>query len=250
MSDQNSAKAGQHDAPLQVGMLLYPGFTLVDLAGPQTAFGFHGKTHLFWKTMDPVPTDMGVTVNPTATFAEAPDHLDVLFVPGGLGTNGVLEDKEVLGFLAKAGATARYVTSVCTGSTLLGMAGLLQGYKAANHWAYYDTLTALGVEHSYERVCVDRNRITGGGATAGLDFGLTVIAAIKGQVAAEMTQLGMEYDPQPPFNSGHPRHARQEIIDMIAGPAGLMTPIQKEGVEIIQAHRRRAAAANAGVAAE
>jgi cyclohexyl-isocyanide hydratase len=242
--DKTSEEPTLPATPLQFGLLLYPGFTLVDLAGPQTAFGFHGQTHLVAKTMDPVPTDMGVSMNPTATFANVPDHLDVLFVPGGFGTNAAMEDRETLAFLARAGATARYVTSVCTGSAILAIAGLLDGYRAATHWAFYEPLVTLGVEASHERVCVDRNRITGGGATAGIDFGLRVIAELKGRQAAEFTQLAMEYCPEPPFNSGHPSTASQEIIDMVAGLTGVMgSGLTPQGVEIAKAHmqRRRAA---------
>ena len=241
MAQQSATEPQIDNPPLQFGLLLYPGFTLVDLAGPQTAFGFHGVTHLIAKTMEPVPTDMGVSMNPTTTFAEAPETLDVLFVPGGLGTNGTLKDEETLAFLARAGARSRYVTSVCTGSAVLGMAGLLDGYRAATHWAYYDALTALGIEISPERVVVDRNRITGGGATAGLDFGLTVIAELKGVDAAEFTQLAMEYDPKPPFDSGHPTKARPEIVELISGSDGVMAGITKEAVEIVTAHRARRA---------
>src|SRR4051812_1643366 len=140
-------------APLSIGMLLYPGFTLLDLAGPQTAFGLNGQTHLIWKTMEPVATDMGVSMNPTKTFATVPDNLDVLFVPGGFGTVEAMLDKEILDFLARAGSTARYITSVCTGSVILGMAGLLEGYRAATHWGFYAPLEAMGAEPSFERVC-------------------------------------------------------------------------------------------------
>jgi cyclohexyl-isocyanide hydratase len=225
--------------PLSVGMLLYPGFTLLDLAGPQTAFGIVGKTHLIWKTMEPVPTDMGVSMNPTMTFADVPDNLDVLFVPGGFGTVEAMQDKEILEFLAKAGSTARYVTSVCTGSVILGMAGLLEGYRAATHWEFYEHLKALGIEVSHERVTVDGNRITGGGVTAGIDFGLTVIAAIKGQAAAELTQLALEYDPRPPFSSGHPSTATPEAI---AGVKALMAHMQQPGIDLAKAYRRKVAA--------
>jgi cyclohexyl-isocyanide hydratase len=243
MADQKNTEGWDSSAaPLQIGMLLYPFFTLLDLAGPQTAFGLHGKTHLIWKTMEPVPTDMGVSVNPTMTFADVPDNLDVLFVPGGFGTNAAMQDQEILDFLKRAGSTARYVTSVCTGSAILGMAGLLEGYRAATHWAFYEPLEAMGIEASYERVSIDRNRITGGGVTAGVDFGLTVIAELKGQDAAEFTQLALEYAPQPPFNAGHPRTARQEIVDMISGPKGIMGEMTPQGVEIARAHRARALA--------
>jgi cyclohexyl-isocyanide hydratase len=234
-NDANGWETGP--APLQVGMVLYPGFTLLDLAGPQTAFGLHGQTHLLWKTLEPVPTDMGVSINPTMTFDQAPDNLDVLFVPGGFGTNAAMQDQDILDFLARAGATARYITSVCTGSAILGMAGLLEGHRAATHWAFYEALEAMGVEPCHDRVAVDRNRITGGGVTAGIDFGLIVIAELKGRDAAEFTQLALEYDPQPPFNAGHPRTARPEIIDMISGAKGIMGEMTPQGVEIARAYR-------------
>jgi cyclohexyl-isocyanide hydratase len=221
-------------APISVGMVLYPGFTLLDLAGPQTAFGLNGTTHLLWKTMDPVPTDMGVTVNPTATFANAPNHLDVLFVPGGFGTVDAMQDREILDYLARAGKTARYITSVCTGSVILGMAGLMDGYRAATHWGFYKPLEALGAIPSHDRVCVDRNRISGGGVTAGIDFGLTVIAEINGVRAAEMTQLALEYDPQPPFACGHPRKAK---ADVIASVEAMMAHMVSPGIALATAYK-------------
>jgi cyclohexyl-isocyanide hydratase len=223
-------------------MVLYPGFTLLDLAGPQTAFGLNGTTHLLWKTMDPVPTDMGISVNPTKTFADAPEDLDVLFVPGGFGTVDAMQDPDIIEFLARAGKTARYVTSVCTGSVVLGMAGLLDGYRAATHWGFYKPLEALGAIPSHERVCVDRNRISGGGVTAGVDFGLTVIAEINGVRAAEITQLALEYDPQPPFSAGHPRSAKADII---ASVEAMMADMIPRGVALASAykHARMASAA-------
>lgn len=237
------AKTGAEEGPLRIGMLLFPGFTLLDLAGPQTALGLHGQTHLIWKTMDPVPTDMGVSMNPTVTLDDVPENLDLLFVPGGAGTPEIMKDQEVLDFLARAGSTARYVTAVCTGSVILGMAGLLDGYRAATYWPFYEPLKALGIEPSYERVCIDRNRITGGGVTAGIDFALTVIAEIKGQEAAEFTQLVLEYDPKPPFNSGHPRSARPEIVERISGLGGRT----QEAVKVAKAHMQRLATSRRGM---
>ena len=231
--------------PLSVGMLLYPGFTLLDLAGPQTAFGLNGQTHLIWKTMEPVPTDMGVSMNPTMTFDDVPGDLDVLFVPGGFGTVDAMQDKEITDFLARAGSTARYITSVCTGSVILGMAGLLDGYRAATHWGFYAPLEALGAVPCHDRVCIDRNRITGGGVTAGIDFGLTVIATINGQKAAEITQLALEYDPQPPFTAGHPRTCKPDII---ASVEALMAHMIPSSVELAKAYKQRAGASLAMLA--
>ena len=197
--------------PLEIGMLLYPGMTLLDLTGPQTALNMHGRTHLIWKTLDPVMTDSGIAVVPTATFADAPATLDVLFVPGGSGTVEAMKDEEIVAFVAERGRDARYVTSVCTGSLLLGMAGLLEGYRAATHWATYPVLEALGVEPGHERVVVDRNRVTGGGITAGIDFGRTLVAELRGDDAAKLTQLLMEYDPAPPFDTGSPDKAGRDL---------------------------------------
>jgi len=235
MSDELSNKI--QDRQLQIGMVIFPGFTLQDLAGPQTAFGLHAKTHIIWKTLEPVPTDMGVTLNPTITIDDVPDNLDVLFVAGGGGTPEIMKDRELLDFIARAGQTATYVTAVCTGSVLLAMAGLLEGYRAATYWPFYEPLIALGIEPSYDRVCVDRNRITGGGVTAGIDFALKVIAELKGQDAAEFTQLVLEYDPQPTMNSGNPRTARPEIVAQIKGLWGRTD----EAVRVASEHMKRRA---------
>jgi cyclohexyl-isocyanide hydratase len=200
--------------PLQIGMLLYPGLTMLDLIGPQAAFHMHGQTHLAWKTLDPVPSDSGVAILPTTTFADCPLDLDVLFVPGGLGTAEVLEDAESLRFLAERAPRARYVTSVCSGSIILAAAGLLKGYRASTHWSAYEVLAAFGVDVSDERVVIDRNRITAGGVTAGIDFGLTVIAQLRNDTLAQLTQLALEYDPAPPYDAGTPRTAAPEIVEM------------------------------------
>jgi cyclohexyl-isocyanide hydratase len=205
--------------PLQLGMLTYPGMTLLDLAGPQAALGMHGQTHLLWKTLDPDPVlcDTRIAVVPTTTFADCPTDLDVLFVPGGFGTATVMQDAEILVFLAQRGQTARYVTSVCTGALILGAAGLLDGYRATTHWPTYDALEALGVDSIHSRVVVDRNRVTGGGVTAGLDFGLTLLAELRGETVAKMTQLMLEYDPQPPFDAGTPATAGPHVTRLVTG---------------------------------
>jgi cyclohexyl-isocyanide hydratase len=167
---------------------------------------------LVWKTTDLVRTDTGIGVKPNATFATCPRELDILFVPGGFGQQNLMADSEVIAFLADRGARAKFVTSVCSGSLLLGAAGLLQGYKATSHWAVRESLSAFGAEPTDARVVVDRNRITGGGVTAGIDFGLVVLAKLRGDDAAKFTQLAMEYDPEPPFNSGSPKTADPAIV--------------------------------------
>lgn len=221
-------------APLHTGILLFPGMTLLDMAGPQAILGMHGPTHLIWKSLDPVLTDSGVTLLPTVTFADVPAHLDVLLVPGGFGMIEVMKDEAILAFLADRGRTARYVTSVCGGSVILGMAGLLDGYRAATHWAAYDILEALGVEAGRERVVSDRNRFSGGGVTAGIDFGLTLLAELRGEQTAKITQLMMEYDPKPPFDTGHPDKAGR---DLVAAALAIMGDSTTEGVAL--AHARR-----------
>ncbi len=214
MTDQLPASA-LPEHPFRVGMLLYPGMTLLDVAGPQTAWGIHGKTFLLSKTLEPVPTDTRVAMVPTHTLDECPADLDVLFVPGGMGTNGVLKDKETLAFLAEHGPKARYVTAVCTGTIILAAAGLLDGYKAATHWAYYDQLAATPtVAPVHARVVVDRNRITGGGVTAGIDFGLSLLALLHDEDTAKLIQLLMEYDPQPPYSAGTPDLAGPAVTAM------------------------------------
>lgn len=218
--------------PLEIGMLLYPGMTLLDLAGPQSALGLHGRTHLFWKTLDPVMTDTGVAVLPNATFTDTPARLDVLFVPGGFGTVDAMKDEAIIAFLADRGRDARYVTSVCSGSLILGMAGLLDGYRAATHWATYDILDALGIEGGHARVVADRNRITGGGVTAGIDFGLSLLAELRGEQVAKTTQLMMEYDPAPPFATGHPSKADPALV---AAARAMMGSTVVEGIGLARA---------------
>ncbi|HEV2597777.1 DJ-1/PfpI family protein [Sphingopyxis sp.] len=211
---------------LTLGMLLYPGFTLLDLAGSHAALGFHGRTLLLSKTRDPVATDSGVTINPNTLLCECPEPLDVLMIPGGFGTDAVLEDEEIVTAVAHIGRTARYVTSVCSGSLILAKAGLLDGYRATTHWALHDRLansTAVAVR---ERVVVDGNRITGGGVTAGIDFGLTLLAELRGEEPAKLTQLMMEYDPAPPFDSGTPEKAGPELTILALQSIGVaMEPI-------------------------
>jgi cyclohexyl-isocyanide hydratase len=211
-------QAAPNVPPLQIGVLVYANMTLLDLAGPQSAFGFHGKTHLVAGTLDPILTDSGITILPTTTYADCPKNLDVLLVPGGFGTNDVMQDEEALAFLAESGKSAHYITSVCSGSVVLAAAGLLDGYKAATHWALYPQLEATGdVEAVRERVVADRNRFTGGGVTAGIDVGLTLLAELRGEQVARMTQLLMEHDPEPPFEAGSPLAAGPELTAMALG---------------------------------
>lgn len=197
-----------------IGLVFYPGMTSLDILGPQQVFsGFPGvQIHRIWKTLDPVKTDDGMMVLPDTTFANCP-RLDVICVGGGLGMQAIEDDPQILEFLRKQGSTAKFITSVCGGSILLAKAGLLEGYRAATHWASREQLAALGVEVSTERVAIDRNRITGGGVTAGIDFGLTIASILYGEEIAKIIQLLLEYNPAPPFDTGSPEKAGPELVE-------------------------------------
>jgi cyclohexyl-isocyanide hydratase len=200
-------------APLQIGLLIFPKVTQLDFTGPLQVFASMpgAKVHLIWKRIEPVPSDSVLVLTPTVSFADCP-QLDVICVPGGAGTDDMVNDAEMLEFLRRQAKGARYITSVCTGSLVLGAAGLLQGYRAATHWAAMEFLSAFGAVPADTRVCVDRNRITGGGVTAGIDFALTLVSIMADRKTAEAIQLRLEYNPAPPFNSGSPDTAPAEIL--------------------------------------
>lgn len=202
----------------KIAMLVHPKMVMQDLIGPMTVFNIlHSELHLVWKNLEPVSTDLGIPVTPSTTFEDCPKDLDVLFVPGGLaGSIALMDDKEVLDFLADRGERAKFVTSVCTGSLVIGAAGLLQGYKATGHWYIRDHLALLGATPVNERVVVDGNRITGGGVTAGIDFGLTIASILRSELDAKRYQLLIEYAPDPPFNAGLPETAPKEAYDRVA----------------------------------
>jgi cyclohexyl-isocyanide hydratase len=200
-------------APLQIGFLVFPKVTQLDLTGPLQVFSSipGAVVHLVWKRIEPVASDSVLTLTPTTAFADCP-QLDVICVPGGAGTDDMVNDEEVLQFLRGQAAGAKYVTSVCTGSLVLGAAGLLRGYQATTHWTATEFLGAYGARPAKTRVCVDRNRITGGGVTAGIDFALTLVSILIDRPTAEAIQLRLEYNPAPPFDSGSPDTAPPEIL--------------------------------------
>src|SRR5712672_2472957 len=202
--------------PLQIGLVIFPKVTLLDLTGPLQVFSSvpGAKVHLIWKRIEPVASDSVLTLTPTITFADCP-QLDVICVPGGLGTDDMINDAEMLDFLRRQAEGAKYITSVCTGSLVLGAAGLLRGYRAATHWTAMDFLSAFGAIPTKTRVCIDRNRITGGGVTAGIDFALTLVSQLVDRKTAEAIQLRLEYNPAPPFNSGSPESAPPEILALM-----------------------------------
>jgi cyclohexyl-isocyanide hydratase len=203
-------------APLQIGLVLFPKVTQLDFTGPLQVFSSvpGAQVHLIWKRIEPVTSDSVMALTPTTTFAGCP-QLDVICVPGGVGIDDMINDEEMLAFLREQAEGAKYVTSVCTGSLVLGAAGLLKGYRAATHWTAMDFLSAFGATPTKTRVCVDRNRVTGGGVTAGIDFALTLVSLLVDQRTAEAIQLRLEYNPAPPFNSGSPESASPEILALM-----------------------------------
>jgi cyclohexyl-isocyanide hydratase len=202
--------------PLQIGLLIFPKVTQLDLTGPVQVFSSlpGAKVHLIWKRIEPVASDSVLTLTPTITFADCP-QLDVICVPGGFGTDEMVNDEEVLDFLRKQAEGAKYVTSVCTGSLVLGAAGLLRGYRATTHWSAIDNLAPWGATPAKTRVCIDRNRVTGGGVTAGIDFALTLVSLMVDRQTAEAIQLRLEYNPAPPFNAGSPDTAPPEVLALM-----------------------------------
>lgn len=200
-------------APIRVAFLLFPNVTQLDLTGPAQVLSRLGNAtiDLVAKTRDPVPTDAGFALLPTATFADATQP-DILCVPGGFGVNDAIDDAATLAWVQQVAGKAGWVTSVCTGSLILGAAGLLKGYRATCHWAQHHHLAAFGAIPVRERVVTDRNRVTGGGVTAGIDFALALTAAIRGEAHARLVQLSLEYDPAPPFDSGSPDRADAETL--------------------------------------
>lgn len=206
--------------PFQTGLLLFPNLTQLDMTGPYEVFTKFpdSRVHLLWKTLDPVTAAGGMRLLPSTTFADCP-QLDLVCVPGGAGMNPLLNDGEVLDFLRRQAAGARYITSVCTGSLVLGAAGLLRGRRATTHWMSLSMLAAFGCEPVAERVVVDGNVITGGGVTAGIDFALTVAGELLGAEAAERIQLGIEYNPAPPFDAGSPERAGAAVVRAVSDAA-------------------------------
>jgi len=193
-------------------MLLFPKLTQLDLTGPHEVLARipGARIDLVAKTRDPAVSETGLAIMPTATFADVP-AAELIFVPGGLGQIAATDDDATLGWVRSIGERATWVTSTCTGALLLGAAGLLRGYRAATHWAYMDLLSLVGATPVHERVVIDRNRITSGGVTAGIDSALAIAAAVAGPEVAATIALQLEYDPRPQY-AGHPRTAAPELV--------------------------------------
>ena len=199
-----------------IGMLIFPDMTQLDFTGPLEVFAqLPGcEVRVIASTLAPVAAKGGLRLLPDTTMAEAPP-LDLVFVPGGPGVGALMEDREALEFLRRQAEGARYVTAVCTGALVLGAAGLLKGYRASTHWLSLELLPLFGATPVTDRVVVDRNRITGGGVTAGIDFALTIAAEVAGADAAKTIQLLLEYAPAPPFACGHPDTADARIVETL-----------------------------------
>ena len=203
---------------MKIQMLVYPEMTLLDLVGPLQAWSLWpgAEIQIVWKEGAPVMTDSGLAVVPTHSFAAAWSACDIVFAPGGVeGTARAMADTDVTRFMAERGETAQWVTSVCTGALILGAAKLLEGYRATTHWMALESLRGFGAEPVKERWVIDRNRATGGGVTAGIDFGLALMARIAGEEVARAVQLGLEYAPKPPFDSGTPETASPETVALV-----------------------------------
>lgn len=203
---------GVNDMAFRIGILIFPDIMQLDMTGPHEVFTKLPDTEvlLIWKTLEPVTAGGGMRILPDVTFETCP-HLDLICIPGGGGMNPLLNDLETLEFVRGKASKARYVTSVCTGSLVLAAAGLLTGKRSACHWMSREMLSEFGAIPDPARVVIDGNYISGGGVTAGIDFALTVAAEVFGEDVAKSVQLGIEYNPKPPFDAGSPETAGPEV---------------------------------------
>lgn len=199
---------------LKLGMLLFPDLTVLDFVGPYDVFIKSEviEVLIIGETTDLIKAEGGLILQADLSIDDCPD-LDIIFIPGGKGINRLLTNQNVLSFLRDKGQNAKYITSVCTGSLILAAAGLLNGYKATTHWRSLELLRMFGIETITERVVIDRNRITGGGVTSGIDFGLVLISILAGENAAKLIQLQLEYNPSPPYNAGSPETIEKDLLE-------------------------------------
>ena len=228
-------------SPCHIGLLLFEEMTQLDFTGPYEVFARlpETKVHVVAKTAEPVRTERGLVLVPTVTCEECP-RLDVVVIPGGPGQQHLMLDDDVLSFLRRQAEQAKYTTSVCTGALVLGAAGLLRGYRATTHWLSMSFLELFGAIPVDARVVVDRDRVTGGGVTAGIDFGLRLAALLRGDAIAQQIQLQMEYRPEPPFQSGSPTTAPKEIVETVRRAA---ERLRQERLRICEQAARRLHAA-------
>lgn len=224
---------------MKIACFLYPQFTSIDMIGPITAWHFAPGVEFEFIAAQtgPIVTDTGLAFVATHDYQSASANPDVVFVPGGgLPTFEALQDDALLDAIARAGAHAQWITSVCTGSLLLGAAGLLNGYRSACHWYARPWLEQFGAIPDPARVVIDRNRASGGGVTAGLDFGLRMAAEWGGEPAGRLVELVMEYAPEPPFQTGRPELADEMTL---ATARGMLTSLMPEALVVKAAQRRQ-----------
>ncbi|QIG49389.1 DJ-1/PfpI family protein [Nordella sp. HKS 07] len=227
-----------------LGFVIFPGITQLDFTGPFEVLSRlstppstsapsklpDAKTHVIAKTMQPVASDRGLGIMPTCTFQDCPP-LDLICVPGGAGVVETLADVETIDFIRRQSERATYVTSVCTGAFLLGAAGLLKGRRAATHWAYVDLLPLVGARHEKGRIVRDGNVFTSGGVSSGIDFAFRIVAEIAGPDVAQAIQLGIEYDPCPPFDAGHPDKAPDAAVALMVHRNAMTRTGIQQGLE-------------------
>jgi putative intracellular protease/amidase len=204
------------DQPFRIVEVLYPGLTQLDFTGPHTVFSRLPGTEVIVASEPggPIESDGGLTFAGTRRMAEI-EHCDLLFFPGGLAATDVINDEAFMAQARRLASGARYLTSVCTGSLILGAAGVLKGRRAACHWAWRSLLPLFGAIPDDGRVVRDGDIITGGGVTAGIDFALTVAAELAGETVAQALQLNIEYAPAPPFDAGLPETAPPEVLALV-----------------------------------
>lgn len=198
---------------MRIGLVLFPDITALDAVGPYEVLARVPEVSLATVAAQagPVRAQHGLSLCVDHTWADAP-RFDAVLVPGGPGQMALMEDERFLDFLRTQAETAKWMGAVCTGSLLLGAAGLLRGYRATTHWRYIDCLKDLGAHPVRNRVIMDRNRVTAAGVAAGIDMGLFLAAHIAGDQAAKAIQLQLEYNPQPPFHSGSPELADSDLL--------------------------------------
>ncbi|MBJ7412254.1 MAG: DJ-1/PfpI family protein [Phenylobacterium sp.] len=199
-------------ANLKIVFVLYPGVTHLDFTGPHQVLVRTPGAEVIVASLGGQDIEAeGLVFTRLADLAQI-ERCDVLCIPGGFGTTEAMQDEAFMAQVRRLGAGATYLTSVCTGSLILGAAGFLQGREAATHWAWRELLPGFGARVSEARVARDGNVITGGGVTAGIDFALVLLEELAGRDYAEAIQLGLEYAPAPPFNAGRPELARPEVL--------------------------------------
>ena len=204
---------------MDIAIPLYDRFTALDAAGPYEVLWRLPGARVHWIAAEarPYGTDRGLKLVADETFDDVPAP-DVVVVPGGTGTLAALEDERLVDWIRGAAATAAWTTSVCTSALLLGAAGVLDGLRATTHWAYMDRLADYGADATSERVVEQGKVITSAGVSSGIDMALTLAAAIAGDDVAQAIQIRIEYDPEPPFDTGSTAKAPAHVIELARSP--------------------------------